>query len=555
MIREDEYDEIADVTSQYLNSNPTQYPSPQPLTASQSLPIPVPLPVYPKSLSSSQSLPVSDKSSKLSSRVTKWRIVKDEKREEVTHYLVIASDGQWEWPLWRRYQAFLDLHEKISKKYSGLSSFPLRLPKFFVDDDIRNERLVALDKYLRNLPHIALNSEDFKIFLGIYEERDLKPISDGISLKIPDEVKELTNILLSQISTLQLPKSMEVYLPFLLQTATEVLDTFHNMKVELNLIYGIQQRIQYMNRNNDERNYNIKQLTNIHEKISDYMQDETIQNHVIFDVLKCTIAQIEKCIFWNSSLETSLLSEFEGNFKIWDIIKEFELQIESKLTLYLQLEGSDQQKQILEELKELEKSVGHYFTSLAPSRSSKTDPEALRALENLLLIIRKGTARIPSLPQHQARLKDLETATYQTLEKFNQLLLQYNEQAHKALEQELTALSKQAAAFRVSLENELKARKVPPKAAPRSILSSSGPSGAGNPRGSALGSSGPSAPSASEGDGEAIYLQALINQLEDLQENLVDMKYNFDEKFKIVQQHHTHTHKPKLLNNDNDDDL
>jgi len=195
--------------------------------------------------------------------------------------------------------------------------------------------------------------------------------------------------------------------------------------------------------------------------------------------------QIATAIEWNASVETNVYHELTEQITVWDRIKEYQTDIDTKIPLLVQSDQSEREK-IMEHLKKLESKI------LQDLHEVSHDPTVKESLESLLLCIYSANSSHLQIANGKSKINYFESEIYFMVEKIYKLTVDMTEEEHYGMKQELGSLGKEIAAYRSQLEKE--------------IIS-----------------------------GENVEEnKAMVDHLEDLQENLADLEYMFSGKVDVL---------------------
>jgi len=343
---------------------------------------------------------------------------------------------------------------------------------------------LLLIAFLKGLDYqLYENSEDLRTFLGVYDARNTKPISDGISFRLTKDDAELQSVLISDVPSITLSNDQSVFISSLLSTTQTCLQQLDSIKQKLDKIYGYDTRIEFLSSVNIQRAEAVEQLQEVKSVYVTLISDAMVKEHLAYELLVKLYKMVNLAIKWGINIERQVMLEVTQQTGVWDRIKEYQTETEAKLTLLVQVSESESGK-IKEQLNQLAEKIQNDIQSCARYE----DDEARQSLETLLTYIKSGISQSSdnSLP---SRIKTCESELFLLIESINRLTLDNTEEDFLSLKRKLTLLTKEISSLRNSLEKQI----------------ATGENVAEN--------------------------KARVDRLEDFQENLSDLTYTYSNKF------------------------
>jgi hypothetical protein len=269
------------------------------------------------------------------------------------------------------------------------------------------------------------------------------------------------------------------------------------MKQKLDMIYGYEQRIEYLTSISSQRTEAMEQLQDVKPVYSTLNSDELVKEHVAYELFVRILKLVNLALNWGNSIERKVMLEVSQQTGIWDRIKEYQTETEAKISLLLQVSEPEYSK-ILEQLKQLSEKIKNDVQI----SSKYQDNEAKESLESLLIYIRSSTD-YNSDGSFSARIKRCETELFSLVDALNRL---NKEEEFLSLKRSLTLLTKEISSLRNSLEKKI-----------------------------------------SNGE-NVVENRVRVDHLEDLQENLSDLAYTYSNKFEAFSRSLTENAVPKKKN-------
>jgi len=285
-------------------------------------------------------------------------------------------------------------------------------------------------------------------FLEFFEARNTKPISDGIKFILPPDDVELTQVLISEVPSIQLVTGQSVFISSLLETSISCLQKLNSMKHKIDMIYGYDQRLEFVTSISNQRNEYLEQLQDVKPVYVTLISDVIVKEHVGYELFIRILKLVNLALNWGNTIEKKVLLEVTQQTGVWDRIKEYQTETESKVTLLLQVSEPERTK-IQEQLKLL---CGKIENEIQASTRYQ-DTEAIETLESLLIYIQSSTnnSATDGIP---ARIKRCESELFSLVDTINRLSSDNTEEEFLSLKRSLTLLTKEISSLRNSLEKK-----------------------------------------------------------------------------------------------------
>jgi hypothetical protein len=427
--------------------------------------------------------------------------------ESYTGFKIIVNDERMEWYIWKRYREFHELHQKLSKKHSKLPAFPPRRVKLFIDDEFLELRRQALEAYLKGLDYSYFEeSEDLRSFLGVYETKNTKPISDGVKFSLSSDDQDLVQVIISDVPSIQLSNGQSVFLPSLLETTQTCLQQLDHIKQRLDRTYGYDLRLEFLNSVATQRNDSIDQLEEVKIVYTALVEDELVKEHFSYELLERIHRIVNRTLKWGHKIERSVMLEVSQQTGVWDRIKEYQTEAEAKVTLLLQLSVTEPEySKTKEQLKLLEEKIRNEHQAC----HKQEDAIAMESLEKIMNYIRSGYSfSTTTTDNFDTRISRCETELFSLVDMINKLTIDNTEEEFLSLKRKLTILTKDISSLRNTIEKQLSNKE------------------------------------------NLEENKSRVDHLEDLQENLSDLTYTFSNKFEAYSTFLTEKNSaPKKKNN------
>jgi hypothetical protein len=423
--------------------------------------------------------------------------------ETFTAFRIIVNDERMEWNMWKRYREFHELHQKLSKKYTNLPAFPPRRVKIFIDDEFLDLRRQALEAYLKALEyHFYEESEDLRSFLGVYESKNTKPLSDGVKFSLSLDDQELMQVIICDVPYIQFSNGKGLSLPSLLEPTQTCLQQLEQIKQRLDRTYGYDFRLEFLNSVATQRNDSIDQLEKLKIVYTSLLEDELVKEHFAYELLERINRLVNKALKWGHNIERNVMLEVTQQTGVWDRIKEYQTEAEAKVTLLLQLTDTEYSK-TKEQLKLLEEKIKNEHQAC----NKQEDSVAMETLEKIINYIRSGyNYTTTSIERFNTLITRCETELFSLVDIINRLSIDNTEEEFLSLKKKLTILTKDISSLRSTIEKQITNK-------------------------------------------ENVEENKLrVDHLEDLQENLSDLIYTFSNKFEAYSNFLRSSSMPKKKN-------
>jgi len=424
----------------------------------------------------------------------RWNIVVPDVRElynkrtgeSYTAFKIIVNDERMEWFIWKRYREFHELHQKLSKKNSKLPAFPPRRVKLFIDDEFLELRRQALEAYLKGLEYRYYEeSEDLRSFLGVYESKNTKPISDGVRFSLSTDDQDLVQVIITDVPSIKLSNGQSVFLPSLLETTQTCLQQLDQVKQRLDRTYGYDYRLEFLNSVATQRNDSIDQLEEVKIVYTALVGDVLVREHFSYELLDKINRLVNQALKWGHKIERNVMMEVSQQTGVWDRIKEYQTEAEAKVTLLLQLSEPEYSK-TKEQLKLLEEKIRNELQAC----NKQGDAIATESLEKILNYIKSGyTYTTTTSEDFNSRIQKCETELFSLVDVINKLSIDNKEEEFLSLKRRLTILTKDISSLRNTIEKQISNKE------------------------------------------NVVENKSYVDHLEDLQENLSDLTYTFSNRF------------------------
>eukprot|EP01125_Pyxidicula_operculata_P017220 TRINITY_DN6024_c0_g1_i1.p1 TRINITY_DN6024_c0_g1~~TRINITY_DN6024_c0_g1_i1.p1 ORF type:complete len:479 (-),score=71.96 TRINITY_DN6024_c0_g1_i1:120-1556(-) len=439
--------------------------------------------------------------SKWSLRFLSYESIYSNKEDDhVVIYSVLVSNSEYEWVISKRFKEFFDLHKYLSKKYNGLPEFPSRIPKLFIGRDELVERKNNLQFYFDGLDNeLYSECEELREFLCVNKPKKARPVPDGVVMQLPQDVISFEDQILSAHEIIEISPTNSLYLPSVYSTAKESLKQVNDLKKTLDNIFGVQERLDYIAKTEKPRR-DLKKSFSTTIELCTHTIDRINSGKGVEPFLRIFVVKampiLTEAHNWCTQIHKRVFEEVEFASAGVNFIKAHQVKAEADITLLMQLsnEGSlsTQQKQedILKGLNEL---LAQLKTEMSQLKSENSSDLLIDRYVDLIKYIDSG---IQTYIDHknsnsaQYRIQSCEKKLFEILEKVSSWTKEDpSPSEYKIVKQEIQTLTTDLAALRGKLSKQ-----------------------------------------AQENE-DAHDAKAYINRIEDMQENVSDMVYNYVKKY------------------------
>eukprot|EP01129_Flabellula_baltica_P012297 TRINITY_DN5536_c0_g1_i1.p1 TRINITY_DN5536_c0_g1~~TRINITY_DN5536_c0_g1_i1.p1 ORF type:complete len:463 (+),score=107.24 TRINITY_DN5536_c0_g1_i1:50-1438(+) len=384
-------------------------------------------------------------------------IIKEHDGHNYTGYLLLVSDGLFQWEVEVRYSACFELHETLKKVFDDLPPFPGKKFQFFASSGWLEERKDQLEFYFQNLPKEAFRNAHLIAFLGIHNPATKRrPCNIDPDFMIEQYLIDSFLLVEDMYPVFYLSDGKEFYLRVLFHTITDNITKLQRIKNDLDTIYGFQERMDFLHINEHIKIHIVNELLSVKDSITTILSDGVSEESLLYKSLDQSLSIVDRALNWSNSIEMKITEEISEAFvNTNQLIQGYRIEGDSYVSLYLQL-PEEMNFQAIEQLDALITQLDDEMVIFQEDESCVQSLKSMKDyFSNILNQMKNGTLYAM---EAESTIEDLQTRMFCLLDELNELTKEATNdellQSKKTIDKLIIDLGKARNQMEKSIENE-----------------------------------------------------------------------------------------------------